>query len=214
METTKTHKMMRTRSIKLDFDVTEADASDATVETETASLCSNESSHYSTRETLRKVRFVEKAENSIKIVERFEDPSLWWKRGEIKAMRGACLLTAYANRDCQSIYAKATMRFVNEDLKGDKQRGRDLLEQMSVCSHLRGLENYLLPDLAQMLKSQVSRVLVEQKKTTNPKMLRAAARKGSRPSRKLARQLASHDVVEAFRCSLSSWKEDPIVFLD
>eukprot|EP00977_Amphora_coffeiformis_P018100 scaffold6164_cov163-Amphora_coffeaeformis.AAC.11 len=124
------------------------------------------------KESSRKVDFAEQEQNSIKFIERFDGPvHLCWERQELKAMRGACLLTAYANRDCQKNYAKTTMQFVNQFLKGDEQRDRDRVEQLSICSHLRGLESYLVSEFARMIKNQPFQSTKRAKEYCIPKSL-------------------------------------------
>lgn len=196
----------RSRSVKLNLDLT--DVSVTTAETEATSQCFDEIS--------KQVRFAPEQENRIEIVGRLQDPSLWWQQHEMKEMRAACLLTAYANRDYQKEYAQATVRFIAARIPGDEHTGRDLVRQLSVCSHshLRGLESYLVPQSGRIVSDQVSRVLQEQTRTRDPKALRTVARKGSRPYRKLARQIACHDVAEALKSSFSSWKEESIVSVE
>ena len=184
-------------------------ATEATAETETTWLDD-------TSIDTRRVRFNDEdnqnVKKSVKVIEKIDDPSLWWGRHELKHMRTAALMTAYNNRDCRDTIIEATLSFY--ELAGKECKKNLLMEHMSFHSDLRGLEQYFVPRIEQIIKDQVRAVLEVQATSRNPRKVRTAATEGSRASRTLAHQLAKHDTMEALKCALTSWEQECIVPLE
>ena len=185
--------------------------SDRSLGTQATEETSLGSSLHSTSPVRRRVRFFENGESdedikrSVTIIHRFEDPTLWWPKQEIKSMRAASLLLAYNNRDYQDGFLETTLSYYESNSK--ERLSRQLMEHMSLHPDLRGLEHFFVPQLERLSKDQIIKVLEKQRENRDPKAIRKAALEGSRAAKKLARQRACHDTKEALKCSFTSWKK-------
>lgn len=151
-------------------------------------------------------------ECSTMVIERFEDPTLWYSRTEIKQMRQEGMMTAYTtNREHQSDYALAALKVLKpgEGKEQSRENGRQFMKLLSLCADLRGLEPFMAPQINLVVKSQITSTLEVQAKTKDAAQIRLEARKVSKRCAKMARQMATHDTKEALRANFSVWKPEP-----
>ena len=148
------------------------------------------------------------------IVDRFEDKSLWFSRADIKKIREAATINACLNhQDHHHAFALAALKVLKpgEGKEESKKNGRRFMELLALCSDLRGLENVMAPQINKVVKSHISATLAAQAKSKDEAMIRFEARKISKRSVKMARQVAIHDTKEALRANFSIWRPQTVL---
>ena len=192
-------RIVRKRTVAIDLE----DLASVNTEKTEATTFSDEFSLENIKTIPRKVSFALESNGEVRqstrIVERHEDPSLWWTRTEMTNMRKNNLLLAYSKRKHKDDFARATLSFVEE---GTRETWNEMMKQSAALSDMRGLEHYFIPKCQEMACEVVERVLEMQCQTKNPNALRHISRAWSRSSSRLARQRARHDAKEARRDSL------------
>lgn len=147
-----------------------------------------------------------------KIVERFGDPSLWYNKKDIAAMRQAGLLTAYTNRQQIDGFSMAALKVLQPGAgkEESKENGKQLMNQLAVVADMRGLESFMAPQIQQVVQSQITGTLATHRRAKDDHAaVRMEARRISKRCAKMARQLAMHDAKEALKASFSTWRPQP-----
>jgi len=192
-----THTTTSTRSLKINtglrkmFDM---DASVATEVTEENSSCSDASSSQESFSNARSVHFA--ADCQTHVVEKYDDPALWWQSEETQEIRNGCVdIVEVASEN--TFLSDVTHRFLEKGWKEGVHCGQPLMLQMTLLKDTRGLEHHITEDYSGLVEDHVLCVLEDYESGMDSNLLAIGARRSSRSWVQLALLRAKFDEEEA-----------------
>eukprot|EP00977_Amphora_coffeiformis_P018103 scaffold6164_cov163-Amphora_coffeaeformis.AAC.14 len=169
------------------------DTSMATVATEETSSCSDASWQESFSNS-KSVHFA--ADCQIHLVEKFDNPALWWQSEETQDIRNECIdIVEFASENTP--LSDVTHRFLEKGWKEGVHCGQPLILQMTLQRDTRGLEHHITEDYTGLVEDHLLCVLEDYESGMDSNLLAVASKRSSRSWVQLALLRAKFDEEEA-----------------
>ena len=171
----------------------EMDTSVSTAVTEESCSCSDISSQESFGNA-KSVHFA--ADCQTHVVEKFDDPALWWQPEERQEIRDGCVdIVQVASEN--TFLSDVTHRFLEKGWKEGVHCAQPLMLQMTLLKDTRGLEHHITEDYSGLVEDHLLCVLEDYESGMDSSLLAIGARRSSRSWVQLALLRAKFDEEEA-----------------